>query len=351
VLTKTPCRYEAVFSAQAINQPTDGDVEILAEPTSGVRMAIVACPDALLRVGDRGAALATVMLKKMFQGIQGEIDELLDAEIAAIASRRRKTAGSSAFVVITVDSEIDVDLDQEGVAHADFRVFNDLIDKEPIRQRARKVVDRALAALLLATDMEPRCDRLGEHVFLLPREGGVVYSISFTARAGAVVSRQIRAEDAERVRGLFAAISKGPDLVSVLSLLRAATDGSTEPLRRFLCAWSAIEIFTNKTFPDSERRWIAEATKDRGPLEAAHVRRISDVMKDKWRLMDKFALNATMLDAPGAETDVGTFKSMKDLRDQLLHGGVQDTSRLPADTVIALTRKQLRLHFGGDAGT
>ncbi len=49
--------------------------------------------------------------------------------------------------------------------------------------------------------MEPRCDRLGECVFLRPKEGGVIYSLTRGLSATGVASRNLTTEEVDRVRG------------------------------------------------------------------------------------------------------------------------------------------------------
>ena len=344
-----PCRYQAVFAVHSINKPPDGGQELCVDKVNALRMSIVASPDALLSNADRGNAIGTVFLKKAFQGAEGTFDELLAAETRAISSRRTAAAGSSAFVVVTVDSEVEANLDGEGREHGDFRIIFDAIHKEPTRQSARRLADRALAAPLLGTEMEPKCDRLGECVYLLPKEGGVIYSLSFSGSANATVSRNLSPEEIDRVRSFFGAIDRGPDLGTVFSLLRAATDASTEPLRRYLAAWCAIEIFTNKVFSEQGQRWLADPQTASDQLRSDHVRGSIESKQAKFPLLDRFAVTVDMLDAPDASVDIDTFKNLKELRDRLLHGGVKDTASLPVGSLVALTRKLLRLHFARPA--
>ena len=340
-----PCRYETGFTALSINRVPQGSAELCVDEAAGVRVVITDSPDGFLHRTDQGNALRTVMARRFFQGASGKFDDLLDAEVRAITEARRKTAGDSAFIVATVDSQVEADLANVSPAHGDFRFGFDLFHKDPTRQRARQLVDRALAALYLATDVDARCDRLAECMYLLQPGGGVVYSFSATAGGSLTLRRAISLDELERVQAYFLATATGKDLSAVFGLLRAATDGATEPLRRFLAAWNAIEILTNKLFREIRTRWVEESVRDRSALEAAHFRRIAEVMKGKYRLLDKFTLIAYMLDAPDAESDVARFKGLKSLRDGLLHGGVQDPLKLPVDSLVAMTREYLRLHY------
>ena len=72
-------------------------------------------------------------------------------------------------------------------------------------------------------------------------------------------------------------------------------DGQTEPLRAFVAAWSALEIFTNKVFKAYEEIWFVGLSKGKVGTETKHIERIRAVMKEKYRLLDKFTIVAVVL--------------------------------------------------------
>ena len=119
-------------------------------------------------------------------------------------------------------------------------------------------------------------------------------------------------------------------------------------MRRFLFGWSGLEIFVNSVFVNYEDKIYAALGE--GPqlkLRAASVARIRNVMKDKYRLVDKFILVALGVDARDGDKDAAAFLAAKKSRDALLHGEQVDETDLPTKSVRDLLVKYLQLHLGG----
>ena len=72
--------------------------------------------------------------------------------------------------------------------------------------------------------------------------------------------------------------------------------------------------------------------------------RIKDVMKDKYRLTDKFVLIASFL-SNEIEEDIESFKSMKKLRDDIFHGKEFNEETLPVEDARKLAAKYLKSHM------
>ena len=75
--------------------------------------------------------------------------------------------------------------------------------------------------------------------------------------------------------------------------------------------------------------------------------RFKDVMKDKYRILDKFLVISTILDPDGANEDVKSFKSLKEIRDNMFHKFDSIPDHLPVENVQALFVKFLKLHLQG----
>jgi hypothetical protein len=78
-----------------------------------------------------------------------------------------------------------------------------------------------------------------------------------------------------------------------------------------------------------------------------YVERVRRVMRDKYRLFDKFALISSLLCPENADEDVRRFKLVKKYRDILSHGQDLNEGNLPVVAVQELGRRYLRLHFPG----
>jgi len=274
-------------------------------------------------------------------------DEKLAREVADLVAARRRTVGSAPYFVVTVTLDAEVSLQKPHEDLTDFSIYIDAIDKEAVRAKARPLVDRVVAATIIASESDPRFDRLSESIYLITPDDRVLYSLTFSAEGASLLVRAPTREMESLVGRymLASATESGSDLSSVFGLLRAAVDGSAEPLRAFVAAWSALEIFTNKLFKSYEQIWFDQLVRDRTTAEVAHLLRIRDVMRGKHSLTDRFTVIAVVLNAESAATDIPVFNELKRARDALLHRRAQEKGNLPAPRVLSLTHKYLRLHL------
>jgi hypothetical protein len=340
------CNYVAVFAVHAVAVPQEaGTLQVYED--DGVLAVLTNDPTELLRDASRGAVLGTLLLKGVFGSPDPrDFHEKLQQEMAAAAEARQRAAGSAPYLVVRVTLEAEVSLRDPHKDLPDFSLYFDAIDKDAIRAQARPEADRVLAAVIVASDSDPRFDRLLESIYLIAPNGHVVYSLTASFGAAALLVRAFPKDLADLVKRYLSVSRRagGVDLTSVYGLLRAAVDGRTEPLRAFVAAWSALEIFVNKVFGLYDRIWFDRLTAGHTAVETAPFSGLRDVMKGKHRLTDKFTVIAIVLDSAAAITDIAAFDELKRARDKLFHGGVPEDTHLPADRVLSLTRKYLRLH-------
>lgn len=110
------------------------------------------------------------------------------------------------------------------------------------------------------------------------------------------------------IQAEFAAIRGLTSLSRVHELFAASLDGAKDRLRAFQAGWSALEIFVNKVFSRYERDFLGGLTSDSDPnAKEWFVARIHEVMRDKYRLRDRFALIAGVLASSDADADVAEF--------------------------------------------
>jgi hypothetical protein len=135
-------------------------------------------------------------------------------------------------------------------------------------------------------------------------------------------------------------------LARPVSLLITSLDNATDELQGFIAAWSALEIFVNATFKATYEERLFQIMEEGAPQSAKGVfERFKDVMKDKYRVADKFLAIASVLDANGADNDLSEFKRIKKIRDGLLHALDTPLTPLPTDAVQKLLLKYLKLHL------
>jgi Mn-dependent DtxR family transcriptional regulator len=75
-----------------------------------------------------------------------------------------------------------------------------------------------------------------------------------------------------------------------------------------------------------------------------YLERIHEVMRDKYRLLDKFVVICAELDPAEIDRNVQIFEHGKKLRDEFSHGEFVDEDTLPLKDVQGLLRKFVRLH-------
>ena len=76
--------------------------------------------------------------------------------------------------------------------------------------------------------------------------------------------------------------------------------------------------------------------------------RIADVMGERYRLLDKFAVIASCLFPDQAASDIKNFKVLKKQRDEVMHGAEITDAELRADEIRQLVRRYLDADLRGD---
>ena len=105
------------------------------------------------------------------------------------------------------------------------------------------------------------------------------------------------------------------------------------------------EILTNKAFSIYEEKFISGIKDDHNSHGVNQfLCRIKDVMKDKYRLIDKFSLIASFI-SDDVSGDIELFKSMKKIRDNISHGKECDEKTLPVESARKMVAKYLKSHM------
>jgi hypothetical protein len=199
-------------------------------------------------------------------------------------------------------------------------------------------------AVALESEVPSRFAALSEGIYLTNESGKTVFSISLSGSAEASVSTGLSTEGAGRISARYAILQRANDVDSVQRLFSQMTDYGTDRLKAFLSGWAAIEILIAKSFKTYEQVFLSPLTKGGQPtLRERFLDRIRGVMKDKYRLTDKFVAVAAVL-FPGvpegeAQEDYKKFCRLKELRDSIFHGDEFSEKDLPVHELVALLRK------------
>jgi hypothetical protein len=107
-----------------------------------------------------------------------------------------------------------------------------------------------------------------------------------------------------------------------------------------------LEIFVNKVFKQYNTAFFDSVLDEGHPeVQRKYLGRVRDVMKDKYRLADKFAAISSLLAPSTADKDLQAFVEAKKLRDELFHGQTVDEKNLPVERVRDLVSRYVRLHI------
>jgi hypothetical protein len=137
------------------------------------------------------------------------------------------------------------------------------------------------------------------------------------------------------------------ELSRIISLMARSLDTAAEDdFRSFLFGWTALEIFINKVFGQYEKAFVAAVTSETSVHGASrYFERITQVMKDKYRLLDKFGVVAAALAGETSDADIDQFERIKKVRDELLHGQDAPVTSLLNTELRELLSKYLRAHL------
>jgi hypothetical protein len=345
-------QYVAVWRLSGANK--------LASPASSVELArltnptlvatVTVEPEPLLLHIDRSEAVSTQLLKGLFaRDKDGTPQERLAAELENVKARRSQETDKGVFLILEGETEIPAPDFKTRRDTDEFAVCIDAIEKPAIREAFQPVVQKVLTALGLSlpANADRQVTKVGEVIYLVdPDTGKPIYTFSFQAGlARASVASPLTEEFVEDAGKRLQKVIVDKTFERPSSLLITSLNRATDPLQAFIAAWSALEIFVNASFKATyQSRWF-QIIENGAPTAAKPVfERFKDVMSDKYRLVDKFLIIASVLDADGATTDADEFRKLKGIRDNLLHA-LETPPYLPTEAVQKLLLKYMTLHL------
>lgn len=302
--------------------------------------------DSLVLDLDRHQALGRRILTGLLPSSSTETIE----ESLAIVRKDRAKYGKGPFLVVKAYGEYEwtpstVTAAVEGVT----------VDLDgPVRGELFKVispaVQRLMCSLFLATPNMGRTDLVAGAGFFLPPEGPVIYPYQVDMKATMHLGSPITPEAEESLRQIAASLSQEDALGRVVTLIADSLDNDRDPLRAFLSGWWALEILVNKLFPSYEAAFATLlSTSHNAPGHQHYLRRVREVMKDRVRLNDKFAVLTAALLPETAEAASLQFKELKKRRDTLLHGGSNVAAPLPHKDPALLAKQLFTAHLKASA--
>jgi hypothetical protein len=320
---------------------------LVDSPVDRLRAYLSNDSDPLLAELDQHSAIANSILHGAFHGAtQDALEATLRAAVAAAQAHRERTFGKGPYLLLERTGIVG-DFDATHVVeYADFAVCMNGDSVKVPNGITETLADAVIASLALAAVQLLSVRIAGQALIFVREDGRSVHTFTLTMSGSAYVSSPIQAADLPDIPTRFQRLASDTLFRRVTALLVASLGVDADPLRAFLNAWSALEILVSKLFPLYEERFFRPiAAADATAAQRTYVARIREVMSDKYRLTDKFALVSSRLSPEASDQDVPAFKTVKQQRDDLLHGKDIDEGALKVREAQHLVRKYLGRHL------
>jgi len=312
-------RYLGLYAAHSFAQPTE-TLEIYRSDDPSTLALLTPSPDELMYLADRGAALANLLLRGIFgPPCEGTPHEQIAKVVGDIRSERRKNAGSSAFLFVLRETQLEPAIAPTRRDFADFSIAFGAFEKTEVLEVGRDVAERMIAVMASRISDHPEFDRLSETAFGIENGDHIVYSFTMGGSADLRVSRRITSDQLQQFRR-DSALAMQLDLRNVFALLQLALDKRAEKVQAFVAAWSALEIMTTEMSKHLSAPPTVEGVKTR------------------------FEFIVNTLDPMGGP-DVLVFRELYRVRNRLFHAGIGAPADLPTREIIRLIRTYLGKFF------
>lgn len=347
-------RFINIYEIRGLNHPSGkGDITLYTkEGIPFVRAILTDKPDGYCYEIDRAKSLGYLMSRGFAgQSASNEPQPELERHIIRIRENRKKQLGTSEALVFIAEGEVEADLSGPSVDRGDYTLGFDVVSKEQITETLSTEVNAILAGLCLSAENDSlQLRRLDGDVYLVGESGKPMYSLGISISGKAYSSRQTTDEVVEKTRKHFSSLAIDSSLSRVYKLYIQGVSRENDELRRFMFSWSALEILINKVFSEYEKLFIQNLL-GADPVNNAqrYFDRVRDVMKEKYRIMDKFIVIAACIGKDSVEADIEEFGKIKKIRDTLLHGEIMDEKSLPVAETVRLLWKYMRCHLDAKA--
>ena len=299
-------------------------------------------PDTLLARVDEASALGLLM----FMGGYENFQTALASVIEEIKAERNKKIAAKTVLVFQTHGEIDTSVKEPLREFDTFVGCFDAVDKNSVRQLHQTNIETMKVAVAFESDPPSRFAYLTDGIHLLNDSGKPVYSFTPSMNLELFRSTPLSEEATNRIRDRYTALNQANDIDSVYRLFSQMAEYGTDRLKAFLLGWAALEILIAKSFKSYEQQ---------PRLRELFLARIKDVMKDKYRLTDKFiAVTAVLfpsIDDAEAQKNYEDFRKLKNLRNSISHGEAFSEKDLPVHELAALLRKYVVARLNTDART
>lgn len=341
--------YTIIYRFEGVSENNlDKDKTVYQDDSLGITVVLTKDINRHCLTLDTGVAIAGLLLRGMFgnEKIQ-ELPIAIDAEVARIQEERVSKKKTGAYAVINIKGQADLNIKENHHKETDqFRICFDAIDKEYLKKQHKEQVHSIISSLSISTAPEYHAEKISAGICFIDSNEKPLYSFTFQGgHARLIHAKPIDIEKEKEISEIIGLSIENQQFKTPFRLLTQSLETTEDKLRAFISAWTALEILTNKIFSIYEEKFvanIADGHNSHGVNE--FLKRIKEVMKDKYRITDKFALIASFLSNEVTE-DIELFKSMKKIRNDISHGNEFNEETLPVEDARKLAAKYLMGHM------
>ncbi|WP_156782124.1 hypothetical protein [Acidihalobacter aeolianus] len=339
--------YKAAWAViGGISSPSDVERAVLVSGTD-FTFSLVRNAEVDLTEIDNNQAIARLLVKSIVgQRGSAPFRDAIAIEASEIKEERKQKAESNPILVYEAEGDLPVQMDRHHREQDGIIIGFDLIDKAEVRQLHKPKIEAMKMAVAFEGGSTSRFTELGDGIHLVTDDGKSVFSFTASAsgRTTVFTSNPLSDQGVQNVGNRYHTLLSMDDLTSVERLFSQMAVQGADQLKTFLSGWAALEILIAKAFKRYEQEFLSPFTQiGQESMRERFLARIKDVMKDKYRLSDKFvAVSAVLFRDASREDfqrDYQTFRDLKERRDSISHGDPFEENSLPIQQVDALLRK------------
>jgi hypothetical protein len=336
--------YTTVYKVQGIEHRSPVDIKILSDSSNSIQVVLTKNPDKFAAAASEHFEIMRAVADRL------NTQDFLAAQMTnAVATAHCVEFEDSPHIVMLITGERE-DLAGKQVMNQNAFVvhLNPDDPSESIRSEHEDTIAAVLASLLLETGGSIVPKKVWDFIAMSRDDGKRVVPMTCSIASEITDADPLDENASIRIRNCYTRlVSAERRIGTVLRLLRLSLEADQDKFRSFLFGWTALEFFVTRVFKEYEATIFAKLREGPQPaLRDSLASSIQRVMRDKYRLSDKFGVMALTLCPTDADRDAETFRTAKKKRDGLAHGSNVDETELPVESVREILVKYLQLHLG-----
>lgn len=288
-------------------------------------------------------AISRLILKKMFIKNEKFNKEKLLSEIKQIEKLQNEKYDKKSFLIIKVEGDEKLNSDKI-FRNGDINFYFDEDLKNAIKNSSKNKIEYIISSIILNIKKNIHLNKISDAIMFKNSKNENIYLFSFSFTGKGYSSRAIKSEETNSINNTFNNISDRDISEKIFELLISSMKEGNDSFNSFMSSWSALEILINQLFKIYEKKLYNNLKNNKQPSLNKFIKRIRNVMKDKYRLLDKFALLNYYFDPLNAD-DLASLKDIKNKRNKLIHRNPDTDKKLPIDKVQNILIKYINFHI------